>query len=764
MIALLPAHVLRRVFAATLALAFALACASAGAAPNKAPTVTLIAPTNGASFTAPATITLTANATDSDGAVAKVDFYRGTTLIGTRTAVPYSITWSNVPAGSYSLTAKATDDRGSTKTSTAVGITVSGAKVIITAPASGATLYTGSALVTGTFSGDSNTTVLVDNGNTTRVAALDGSNFSATIPVHIGANTLRVVVNRRDKTSDQASVNVTGNGSPLLVFTAPATTTFDAPADVSFVVDAVSPAGTMGKVDFYRNGTLFGSASAPPYQQTWTNVPAGSHTVMASATDALGATGTTFLDITVNGPNVPPVVTLTTPAGGTTYTAPASIAMAASATDADGAVALVEFLQNGNVVGTTNVPPYALTWNGVPVGTYALTARATDNRSAVTTSTPVNITVGAPNVPPAVALTSPAAWTTYTAPANLVLSATATDSDGSVSRVEFYAGTTLIGTVTAPPWSVAWSGVGPGEYSLTAKAVDNAGASATSAPVTVSVNAPAFVIASPVNGATIDSDSVSVWGTVSAPPNSGITVNGKVAALYATGHFYASQVPLVTGANTISVTVTTLDGYTATQSVTVTSTGPAPVHISASPTQGLEPLEVTFEVIPADGVTIQNVEYDFTGDGSFDRTLVGEPWGLVVTYQGTGVAMATIRVTDAQGMTYSETIPIVLADAAALDQTLRGVWSGMTNALASGDKEGALRHLDTTARQTHGRVFDALLPYMPQIVPSFSAPQPVSLSYGLGEYAVNRVIDAENRIFLIYFNLGGDGVWRVGSM
>ena len=83
---------------------------------NVPPGVTLTSPANGATFSAPATITLAATASDTDGTITKVDFYRGTTLIGTDTTAPYSVTWSNVAAGSYSLTAVATDNGGATGT------------------------------------------------------------------------------------------------------------------------------------------------------------------------------------------------------------------------------------------------------------------------------------------------------------------------------------------------------------------------------------------------------------------------------------------------------------------------------------------------------------------------------------------------------------------------------------------------------------------------------------------------------------------------
>ncbi|MGA5764258.1 glycoside hydrolase family 48 protein [Nonomuraea bangladeshensis] len=90
-----------------------------------APTVSLTSPTAGQTFTAPATVPIAANAADADGTIAKVDFYQGSTLLGTDTTSPYSYNWTNVAAGSYSITARATDNSGAATTSSPVGITVS---------------------------------------------------------------------------------------------------------------------------------------------------------------------------------------------------------------------------------------------------------------------------------------------------------------------------------------------------------------------------------------------------------------------------------------------------------------------------------------------------------------------------------------------------------------------------------------------------------------------------------------------------------------
>ncbi|HWK04780.1 MAG TPA: glycosyl hydrolase family 18 protein, partial [Puia sp.] len=91
---------------------------------NTPPTVSLTAPAANASFTAPATITLQATAADADGTVTQVQFFNGGTSLGTVTTAPYTFTWSNVAAGTYTLTAVATDNSGATTTSSAVSITV----------------------------------------------------------------------------------------------------------------------------------------------------------------------------------------------------------------------------------------------------------------------------------------------------------------------------------------------------------------------------------------------------------------------------------------------------------------------------------------------------------------------------------------------------------------------------------------------------------------------------------------------------------------
>lgn len=101
---------------------------------NTGPTVSVTSPAQGSTFTAPATIDIAATAADSDGTIKQVDFYAGSTLLGTDTTAPYGTTWSNVAAGTYSLTAVATDNLGATTVSAPVTITTSAPSSELPAP------------------------------------------------------------------------------------------------------------------------------------------------------------------------------------------------------------------------------------------------------------------------------------------------------------------------------------------------------------------------------------------------------------------------------------------------------------------------------------------------------------------------------------------------------------------------------------------------------------------------------------------------------
>ena len=133
----------------------------------------------------------------------------------------------------------------------------------------------------------------------------------------------------------------------------------------------------------------------------------------------------------VKAANKAPTVSITSPSSGDVFTAGGTIALTATAADADGSIAKVEFYRGGTtLIGTATVAPYRYVWTNPVAGNYSLTAKAYDNRNGTATSAPVTIVV-ANNQLPIVALTSPAADGFVIAGSNVTVSATASDPDGT---------------------------------------------------------------------------------------------------------------------------------------------------------------------------------------------------------------------------------------------------------------------------------------------------------------------------------------------
>ncbi|UHG92665.1 Ig-like domain-containing protein [Spirosoma oryzicola] len=479
---------------------------TAAPAPNQVPIVSLTSPTNNTAFPLPATISIAANATDNDGSVSKVEFYNGSTKLGEDATAPYTFTWTGMTAGTYTLTAKATDNQGAVTTSGAVTVLVynqgdSDPTADLIGPNCvypntvqlfevNANKLTNATTFSWWCTGSTKSITTAQAGK----ASIDfGPSFTGG-QVCVGINYSAAPWYSQYCKTVTVCPGTPTNQLPSVSLTSPTNgTTYTAPASITLTATASDTDGTVAKVEFYNGSTKLGESTSAPYRFTWTSVGAGNYALTAKATDNAGATTTSgTINIQVSNPtptNQAPVVSLTSPANSATFTAPANVVLTASASDADGSITKVEFYNGTTKLGESSSAPYQFTWNAVGAGTYSVTAKATDNAGAVATSAAITISVKAPaNQSPTVTLTTPANSATFTAPATVALSANASDADGTITKVEFYNGSTKLGETTSAPYQFAWNNVSAGTYTLTAKATDNLGATTTSASVTIQVN------------------------------------------------------------------------------------------------------------------------------------------------------------------------------------------------------------------------------------------------------------------------------------
>ena len=362
--------------------------------PNSLPAVSITSPANNAGFTAPASITITATAGD-DGGVAKVDFYNGTTWIGTDATTPYSFVWTNVVSGTYTIIALATDNRGGVTLSSPVTVKVNQPPTIsITTPANSTTYVANATISFTATAGDA-------DGSVSKVEYYNGGSLmgSATVSpytfnwTNVGAGTYTITAKATDNlnavtTSSAITVIVNANQLPAVVINSPSNNAvFTSPATLSIAATANDGDGIITKVEFYNGTALLGSDNSLPYTYSWTGVTAGTYSLTAKAyDDKSGMTTSSIVTIIVSNPNQSPTVAITSPTGSDHFVAPATVAIAATAQDSDGSILKVEFYNGTTKLGEDVTSPYRFDWMGVTEGTYALTAAAIDNQGSTTVS------------------------------------------------------------------------------------------------------------------------------------------------------------------------------------------------------------------------------------------------------------------------------------------------------------------------------------------------------------------------------------------
>ncbi len=478
---------------------------------NKVTTVSITSPNNdNYRFREPATINITAKATNSNGTITKVEFYNGSDLLSADYSSPYSYKWENVPVGNYALTAKAADNSGIVTTSAIVYTTVvpnDPPVVTMTNPLDGSIYKKGDNIQLQMRAENHYLTLkylqfydevpLAADGptllQTYDVEQGDHSDYSFSYNTHLSAGPHKLIAKATDvfgvTASDTVDITVILNPADVRIASPFNNDTFGAPATIvisAVATDSLYKGNTISKMEFYNDTTLLYADSAAPFTYIWKNVPAGNFLLTAKA---IYSSGITFTSPIVHISVVPSKTTLslTIPGNILKYTGPARIKLNAAVTNVSGTIKKVQFYNGTNLLHTETLFPYGFLWIDVPIGSYTLTAKAYDNQDQIITSNAIDVAVVEENVPPVVSIVSPVNDTTYTGPATIHLIAKAKDPNDKISKVEFYSGSTLLRTEHYYPYTYWWTNVQPGTYTITAVAYDDKGLSTTSAAITVTV-------------------------------------------------------------------------------------------------------------------------------------------------------------------------------------------------------------------------------------------------------------------------------------
>jgi len=372
--------------------------------------VAITQPASGAIFRAPTNLTVAATAASSTGAVVRVQFYENITKIGEDATAPYSITWSNVPLGSRSIFAVATDSGGLNTTSAPVNFSVTATE----GPSTNSFIVRGSV-----WKYRDNGT---DQGTAWRPLAFNDSSWPT--------NRAEFGYGDGDETTI-LSFGPNANNKYVTYYFRRTFVVEDVSRVESLTLELLRDDGAVvylnGQEAFRTNmptGTIgYQTYAVGAQEYGWelndlnkgllnngTNIVAVEiHQGTASSSDL--SFDLAMIGIIAAPTNARPFVFISTPTDGVSFAAPASFTMTASAFDLDGSVTNVSFYANGVKIGSATSEPFAAAWNNVPAGNYNLTAEAFDNWGLSATSAVVQITVSADVAPPTIVSRTPAPGT-----------------------------------------------------------------------------------------------------------------------------------------------------------------------------------------------------------------------------------------------------------------------------------------------------------------------------------------------------------------
>src|SRR5438105_2993805 len=505
---------------------------------NIPPLVRITSPSNGAAFLAPANIAIFAEARDLDGTVATVEFFEGSHSLGVVTnnplvlspINPWHVFWTNVGAGIYTLTAKATDDGGASSVSLPVKITVGrpplqpvvnivatdpdATEIPVVPPGMERPQLIDPAVFTVTRSGDTGfpLTVYYAIGGTAS-NGVDYSELSGAVTIPAGADSAMIEVIAIDDFLVEGTETVVIELKPVVCA-----------AMVPPPPDCYLVGHSNRAVAFIHDDDT--NINPPPVVTIVATDPDASETGPDPGTFTVTRTGDTNKPLTVR------YIIDGTAKNGADYLALSNyVVIPAGSSSADITVTPID---DALVEGTETVliqlfPPFILVANSnlttggvigspIPIGWPPPYVVGYPSNAVVKIA---DNDLSSSNIPPEVKIIAPFEDQHFIAPANIFIQAVARDVDDAVSTVEFFEDGNSLGVKTntsAPlnligPFALVWSNVPPGKYTLTALATDERGATRLSDPVHIFVETNRPPVTNPPIVTIVATDPIASEGT-----------------------------------------------------------------------------------------------------------------------------------------------------------------------------------------------------------------------------------------------------------
>ena len=193
--------------------------------------------------------------------------------------------------------------------------------------------------------------------------------------------------------------SIPGNQPPVVSISSPTkSAAFITPATITIDAAASDPDGTINKVEFFQGTTKLGERTTTPYSFTWKEVPEGTYSLTAAATDnqnlrTVSSPVIVVVEKSVTTVNQLPVVSITSPSNGKKHKKNDKIVIEAVASDPDGSISKVEFKSGGITLAEVTSAPYLYVWEAADTGLFLISAVATDNLGATSASANLDLIV-----------------------------------------------------------------------------------------------------------------------------------------------------------------------------------------------------------------------------------------------------------------------------------------------------------------------------------------------------------------------------------